>query len=77
MDLQKMARLLEGSPQWHRATQAINRVVDEYNRKGIKMTPKARDTLNEIRFLVTCLADKDVFDAMAEEVYNHLSRPGA
>jgi hypothetical protein len=73
----KLETLIQNSPAWKQATQAMNEVVKEANQKGIKLTDGERHALREMRILSVMLADEKVRKAVAEDVWETINRKKA
>lgn len=66
----KFFEMLKNSEAVEEATEFINGIVEEANRKGLRLTAEQRDRLREMRIFYIILKDKEVFKAVASEVYN-------
>ena len=66
---EKMKQLIQESPAFEEATVLINEVVDEANRRGIKLTDAQRDKLREFRILATLMNDEKVRNHYAGEIW--------
>lgn len=67
-----MMDMIEASRAFKEATTVINEVVNEANRKKIKLTEEQRNSLREFRILATIAKDERVRKAVADDVYDQL-----
>lgn len=67
-----MMDMIEASPAFKEATTVINEVVNEANRRKIKLTEEQRNSLREFRILATIAKDERVRRAVSDEVYDLL-----
>lgn len=72
-----MMDMIEASPAFKEATTVINEVVNEANRRKIRLTEEQRNSLREFRILATIAKDERVRRAVSDEVYDLLQERNA
>jgi predicted Zn-dependent protease with MMP-like domain len=70
-EMKDLSRMAE-TKTWKDMTATMNEIVDDYNKRGEKMPDELRKNMEETRVLMTIYREKEIFDMVAEDVFNHL-----